>query len=875
MKVFTEYSMSISILSSLKNLGYSPVSSSALGTGSPLLEKILRQQLNKLNGFEYEGRQHKFSSHNLEDAFLTLKHAPSSDYNRMFYLLRNGKSYKETIQSDSKIFNVHYIDWENVKNNKFHVAREFDTVVGNKRMKSDVVLFVNGIPLVLIELKLSGGKHDVFNQWEILNNNQPVATPISFAQLFLSISPQGGEYNTPGANNTNWAVWEPVDENGRIDLQQDILDNLCEPAKLLDFIKRFIITDDERRLVARCHQFRAVEQTLKKIRDYNPNGSRKGGIISHPTGSGTTRTMIFLVRSLMMEKDIVRPHLFIVTDRIDMDNQIKKIFSQSGLPVTQALSIRHLLELLKNDDDPIITTVMSKFYHIPADHISKVSSRELFILVDEVQRGHSGSFHHKIHELFPRACYIGFSRTPFVRKGATHTTDSNELIHEYSLGQAVKSKTTLPILYEQRMIEDKVLSSDEIGKAISITSWKIFQQNILKFSHKSTIQKIAEDVTTHFYASNKGTHFKAMLVAPSQDAAVRYQQYFDAKKGTDSQINTAIVVAGMEHLSAHTNSVGDYFAEHIAPKYGNEQVYIQDVLHKFRSPTNDIELLIVVNHLLTGFDAPNLNTIYLTRYMRSHILMQTIARVNRFAENKAYGQVIDYVGVMDEFRGYLNKTVDPNTVMEMEQSLLPVKEEAQRLESYFTELDHLKEQLLSVSDRKWQLSQGEFLSILLKCQSVLRLNVFSKEAFSAFSKKEIKAFKDQLSFYEKLSADLRSSFIYPVLRDPQKDIMIPDPLFDHPLAIAFFEILKEMLKKKGITIPEVKIVEYSLQAANNMGEMATRDWQMSTKVQRRMNNYLEDSLLAFSRENGITLLFKEIDDLLAGFLQAAGEIIRQ
>jgi type I restriction enzyme R subunit len=835
------------IYSLLKTMGYHPLSSTEVrrlrgGTeANPLLEDILKQQLNRLNQIEYKGSQYKFSARNIEDAFFTLKYAASSDYNRMFHLLRYGRVYPETIRSDSKSFTINFIDWENIENNEYHIARGFETGFDNEKVWMDMVLFVNGIPLVLMDFRSSGGSGNaLFKLWQLMNDDSLNPTPISFAQLLLSFSSQYVEYNTTYSGDTAWPVW-----NGP-------LNNLCSPQQLLDLMKRFILSNPDTKYIARHHQMNAVHKTLEKIKLYNPDGSRKGGVISHTAGSGILYTMIFLSQNLLLEKNIDRARVLIVTDRTEMDEQIGRMFSQFILPaVTRATTSGHLLELLK-EDTPVVTTVMNKFYTFPDDYVYSKSTTELFILIDEVQRGYSGAFYRKMREIFPSACYIGFTRTPFSRKEIVSQHEFFDLIDAYTLEHAVERGVVLPIIYEQRITEaNKVLKSLP-GAAAFNGPWNKLRKSTAVFSAKESIREIGDDITRHFYIANKGTGFKGLLATPSKAAAVGYWQYFQEKKGSDRFINAAIIISDMSGSAEHDSAFSKYYREMLS-LYGSQKEYEADVLQKVKTGSDEIELLIVVDRLLTGFDAPYINTLYLARYMQEHTLMQAIARVNRPAEGKPYGQVIDYVGAMSENIG-----------------MIPLKEEAQKLDEYFGTLSRL-------------VIQGEtsraFVKAVVQCKSILQLTDFSETSFKMFTKPKIRKYQRQLLTFEEVAQKIMTDRLPPATGSSSQarmaDIRVPDKtpippiLNDHQLATSFFVSLKEILEKTGARLPDKKVAEYCLLTAGEVTKLMTRDWQTSTKAHREISNFLEDSILIFTRQYNTQLSFTEIDNILDLFLDAA------
>ncbi|MEZ2442338.1 HsdR family type I site-specific deoxyribonuclease [Chitinophaga sp. RCC_12] len=852
----------------LKKMGYRPLSPSEvlLAQGGvkdvPLLEDILEQQLIQLNKPLYQDNRYKFSVHSIEEAFLSLKYAHPSQYNKMYNLLLHGKPHLETVQSGGKRINIQYIDWDNAGNNKFHYVREFEATFGNEKVKIDLILFVNGIPIVLVDFNSSGANHMVFDKWEALNSKQHKNTPVSFSQLFLSISPYQVKYNTTSGGSNVWPIWRTSEND--VTIVEDVVYNLCEPTNLLHYIKHFILNGDETREAARRHQVNAVQQALKRINSHKRGDLERGGVIAHPAGSGIVTTIMFLAQNLLMAKQIAHSKILIVTDRQEIDEQIENTFSQYGLPIAQASSGRHLLELL-GDGPTIITTTLKKLYHfLPAPFYDR--DQELFILVEEIQRGNSGALHQKLREIFPSACYIGFTKMPVLKKEYVQYSPSG-LIHSFTLTEAMENNISLPILFESRYNKAEV-HPENVQKVKK--TWKKLDQSITMVSNDETINRIADDITSHFYAYNKGTSYKAILATPSRLSAIKYKQYFDSKKGSNREINTAIFISNMSDMPS------PFFSD-----YEDQQDYEQNILQEIKSSPSEVELIIVCDRLLTGFDAPLINTIYLTKYLRSHSLLQAIATVNRPYPGKTYGLVVDYVGVIDQMKTDLSPFNEQNETGK--KMIIPVREEVQQLKYYIAALDDLKNALLKTKGKKsktpiyYRLSEAELKALYLRkleqCEVLLKLSDCNT---SMYSLNEMKSYEEQILSHRELLKSIQSpigelSFL-PMqtvnILLPGKEA-VPHFLAEDQLAITFFMLLKGILGNKGLLVKDEQIAECALQAATNFKTLSIRDWQISTKVRREMNNSLEDLLVAFNRQYDSVLSFSEIDDLLDSFLKAA------
>jgi type I restriction enzyme R subunit len=877
------------VVTVLKQLGYQSLSASTLlesrgaTTKNPLLENVLRQQLVKLNEFQFEGVKYKFSAHNIEDALFSLKYAAPNNYSRMFHLLRYGKSYLETIKSASRSFNIKYIDWDNIENNIFHIVREFRTAFESKERIVDIVLFINGIPIVLMELKSEGVAEEPLKELELLTNKQTENTPVSFAQLLLAISAQQVKYNTTYAENNPWPIWPVVNSRtgavpeSRLDALTWILHDICEPTRLLHYIKYFILISDKHKMLGRNYHVNAIQHAIKRISLYKPDGSRRGGIISQPTGTGVLYTMMFLAHQLMMRKDIYKVKILIVSDRISSDMEIADIFSQYGFYAKSATSVKHLFDLLSGDD-MLVTTVMNKFYNVPLHNIYN-NEHDLFIFIDEVQRGHSGAFHWKMRTIFPSACYIGFTRTPFVNGEHSHY-EFDDLIYLYSLKEAIEDNISLPIMYEHRCVfnskEDTLIELPEGNK-----TWKKNFQSNKVFSSEKGINIIAEDIIKHFHTNNKGTPFKAMLATSSREAAIRYKYYFDSKKGSSSQVNTAVIIS--DTRSNGNINLDNYYQDILIEK-GGHTAYESDVIRKLHLPSNDVEIVIVCDRLLTGLDAPYIKTLYLTKYLQKHYLLQAIARVSRPEKDKYYGQVVDYLGLMDNLKEALGQYGQLEVDERNEEGIISLTEAVEYLKLYFEKLDDYQKYFLKSKKRKTEnqeLADKESINLywneVLKLESVLKFVSFNTDAFSVLKQDEINTYRERLWQHKQFLE--KNQFIQTLHHTSSTNIQtkeksgIPDILSDDQLALSFFALLKGFLNNKKIQLPDEQIAIFSLSTAKKVKTLTIRDWQTSSKVRREINNYIEDQLLSFSERFNLALNFIEIDNILIGYMNAASVIV--
>jgi type I restriction enzyme, R subunit len=673
--------------------------------GNVLLEDVLRQQLAALNSIEHRGASYPFSEANIETAIERLRGHGSAGLVRtneaVTDLLQLGTSLDQTVEGETRGRQLRYIDWGDPANNVFHVAKEFDVARtgSNSTCRPDIVLFVNGIPLCVIECK--GPREDLDQGVSQNIRNQGVEwVPHLFrsVQLLISTKPDAVKYGTIETPLPFWSVWrekedreallanlinEPLNasesrrtfgdgfedeqvpyqammDGGRGVTEQDrVLDALCRPERLLDIARRFTLFDLGIKKVTRYQQFFAVKNILERVKTYDAEGRRQGGVVWHTQGSGKSLTMVMLARALALDPKIQNARIVLVTDRVDLDEQLKGTFAACGLEPKKANTGRHLFELVTESKSAVITTVINKFDTALNVRDFKDPSADVFLLVDESHRGQYGEMATRMRRVFPNACYLGFTGTPLMKAEKSTFEKFGGLIDVYAIDQAVKDGAVVPLLYEGRFVE-RDINRDGIDKWFERASQGLtdeqkadlkrkFSRNRELSQTEQTIRCIAYDASVHFRDAFKGTGFKAQLVAPTKRAALQFKQALDDV----GMVSSEIIISGPDEREGYEEVNDDpreevqKFWKKMMERHGNERDYNKNVVEAFKK-RNDPEILIVVDKLLTGFDAPRNTVLYLSKKLAGHNLLQAIARVNRVEEGKDNGIIIDYAGVLGE-----------------------------------------------------------------------------------------------------------------------------------------------------------------------------------------------------------------------------------
>ncbi|HUH34946.1 MAG TPA: HsdR family type I site-specific deoxyribonuclease [Moheibacter sp.] len=679
-----------------------------------LLTSVLKSQLQKINKIDYKDAIHDFSDTNVELAINELKNLPVHlgfmNANQHFYdLITLGKSFEQTINGDRKSFSFKYIDWETPENNIFHVSEEFSVTRSNRSdtYRPDIVLFVNGIPMVVIECKSNANKSPIEEGIsQHLRNQQEdgIRDLYLYSNILLSLAVSEAKYATTATPIKFWSVWKEkfTTSKDEISFQQDLFDlkqaelpkdihtkvfksrygstikyftelgklevavteqdrllySICSPNRLLELMFRFVLFDEGIKKITRYQQYFGITKTIQRIEKIDHSGRRKGGVIWHTQGSGKSLTMVMLAEQIALSKKIKNPKIILVTDRIDLNSQITETFQKCNIPVEEAATGKHLIELLKSNSDAVITTIINKFKAAVNQEPDGFSSSEIFILIDEGHRSQYKTFNVKMQKTFPNGCFIAFTGTPLMKSEKNTADKFGGIIDEYTIKDAVDDGAVVPLLYEGRhnsiSVNEKPLDSffDKVSEPLTKYGKAGLKR---KYSSKNAINKAdqviydrAWDITEHFVDFIQGTGFKAQLVAPNKTTAILYRKYLNeiGKVTSDVVISAPDIRENHEDAFEENENLVLSFHKAMMDKYGTQEKYEKSIINAFKKQ-DEPEIIIVVDKLLTGFDAPKNRVLYLTRSLKEHTLLQAIARVNRVAEGKDYGLIIDYYGNLE------------------------------------------------------------------------------------------------------------------------------------------------------------------------------------------------------------------------------------
>ena len=674
--------------------------------GKFLLKEIAFESLKRINHFEHKGERYPFSDKNIIDAIDELESVPLNGLQdtakEVYYAIMTygGKTIQETVEGKKVSQNFRFIDFENPSNNSFHVAVELPINGKSENIRPDIVCFVNGIPFVVIENKKSGTA--VTEALTQLNRYQrPEYCPKFFvySQLLIGTNVEECLYGTTGTPNKFYANWkekelgeatmeEEIQALIQKPIESEIYRKICEdlhgatlhhrqmterlttaqdrglygllrPRRLLSLTQHFVLFDEGIKKVARYQQYFAIYKMLERIKSEVPGSDgnrREGGIVWHTQGSGKSLTMVLFVKALIESSHLINPRVIIVTDRIDLDRQISNTFRNCNLKkeVIQTRTGKHLLELIKEKNPAVITSLVHKFDTAAKSRVDFTDNdKNIFVLIDEAHRTQNGLASEEMRRIMPNACFIGFTGTPLLKKEKSQSR-FGKFIDKYTIDDALEDGIILPLIYEGRytdMHQDKEKVDrhiERITKGLDEKSvrelQKFINSKVIK-SNPHRITEIAYDIEDHFCEYFQNTGLKSQLVAPSKYSAVLFQQVFEQS----GKIKSAVVISEAQSLEEetddHKREVTD-FLKKIQANYKNIESYEKEIIESFKNNPDGIEIIIVVDKLLTGFDAPRNTVMYLTKDIKDHNLLQAIARVNRLFENKAKpktsGFIVDY-----------------------------------------------------------------------------------------------------------------------------------------------------------------------------------------------------------------------------------------
>jgi len=728
-----EYTAKIPALALLTNLGWRFISpEEALNARAGKLDAVvlrdeLRTQLSKRR-FVFAGKEHALSDKAVDQLISevcspALNEGLLNANERMYNHLLYGISVTEFIDGKKANPTIPLIDWQTPQNNSFIFTEEFSVLRngGVDTRRPDIVCFVNGIPLAVIEAKRpdsNANKGPTIDEGisQTLRNqrNDEIPHLYVYSQLLLSINGTDTRYGTCGTSLKFWSSWreEEITElemlahkNRKLapheiftifnhrpkhDLQwyqtligggdlavtgQDqALISLLAPERLLDMVRYYTLFDKKvGKIVARYPQVFGIKRLIQRINTKRLDGGREGGVIWHTTGSGKSFTMVFLSKALILHDSLKQCRILVVTDRVDLENQLSKSFVSGGELATKkdreaamATSGTRLAEQIGKGNERIIFSLIQKFNSATKLPICYNDSADMVVLIDEGHRSQGGENHIRMRKALPNASFVAFTGTPLLKDDKT-TSKFGPIVHAYTMQRAVEDQTVTPLLYEERIpdldVNERAIDSwfDRITQGLTEEQKIDLKRKYAKkgelYSAEDRIRLIALDIANHF-DKNIDAGLKGQLACDSKLSAIKYKKYLDEA----GLFESAVVMSppdtreGNQDVDESTMpEVSKWWKDNVGNQ--DEQAYTKAIIERF-DKDESLKLIIVVDKLLTGFDEPKNTVLYIDKPLKEHNLIQAIARVNRLHPDKKFGYLIDYRGILAELDTTIEKYQD-------------------------------------------------------------------------------------------------------------------------------------------------------------------------------------------------------------------------
>ena len=738
----------------------------------------------------------KTTANNFSDSLYTTN-------KNVYELLRYGADIKTEVGKNTE--KVHFIDWKHWDKNDFAIAEEV-TIKGNKTKRPDIVIYVNGIALGVLELKRStitindGIRQNITNQQDRFI--QPFFATVQY--LFAGNDTEGLRYGAIKTPEKYYLKWkEDVANNSRNLLDKYVL-KMCDKKRFLEIIYNFIVFDGGVKKLPRVHQYFGVKEAQKHINRY------EGGIIWHTQGSGKSITMVYLAKWILENNPNSR--VAILTDRDELDKQIESVFKATDEKIYRTKSGRDLMQKLSNPTPRLLCSLVHKFGKKDTGNfnafIKELESQpsqtvgELFVFVDECHRTQSGRLHRTMKAMLPNAVFVGFTGTPLLKKDKQTSLEIfGKYIHTYKFNEGVEDGVILDLVYEARDIDQRLSSQKRIDEWFEAKTRGLndFQKSEIKkkwgtmqkvLSSRSRMERVVTDIVFDFSTKQRlsSQNGNAILVASSIYEACRYYELF---LKTPLKDTCAIVTSYTPHTSdvttedtgASTDTEKEFMYNLYTEILGSKttEQYEDWAKAKFGDEPANMQLLIVVSKLLTGFDAPSCTYLYIDKSMQDHGLFQAICRVNRLdTADKQFGYIVDY---KDLFKKVENAVAVYTTDLDydefeakdidiMLQDRLKVGKE--RLDNALEEIHILCEPVASPKDtlayihyfcgnteveEELKARETQRTALYKKTVSLIRAyaNIADEMEEAGYSESEIISIKKELDHYLKLREEIKKA----------------------------------------------------------------------------------------------------------------------
>ncbi len=832
---------------------------------SVILEKHFKSSLKKLNPTLPESAR--------VEAYQKVINLGTEDImenNERFHtLLTNGVTVEYTKEGRTKGINVTLLDDKNPENNSFWAVNQLVVKDNNNEKRFDVVIFVNGLPLVFIELKSASDEKATLRKAYTQIQNYKKAVPSIFYYNALCVISDGIDATTSSVSApfTRYLSWKaPKEIKGEIRTELQLLtEYMLNKKTLVELIRYCTVFEQEEKKdektglifqtkikkVAAYHQYysvqKAVEQTIRAT--HSKEGDRKIGVIWHTQGSGKSLSMVFYSGQIITHPQMGNPTIVMLTDRNDLDDQLFGTFGNCiGLlrqtPV-QANNRAHIKELLKVSGGGVIFTTIQKFSPSEGNVYETLSERtNIVVVADEAHRSQYGFTGQVVEteegseirygnakylrDALPKASYIGFTGTPIEKEDKSTPAVFGDYIDIYDIKQSVDDGATVPISYESRLVKMNLEKKtekdfdDEINNIADTTEEQLEKAKKKTATidaivgHPDRLKDVAKDIVMHFEARQEVFEGKAMIVGMTRNICVRLYDEIVALK---PEWHSDDLDKGMiKVIMTSSSDDPELFQPHHTTKQQRK-----DLATRMKDTNDDLKLVIVRDMWLTGFDAPSMHTLYVDKKMQGHNLMQAIARVNRVYKDKPGGLVVDYIGIGQDLRNamatYLQSGGEGEPIVDIKEAIAGMKEKFEIVGQMFNGFD-FKAYFRVDTAQKLQVLLGAQNCILsdekLKERYLKEVTLLSKLFAMSIPSPDAEAIKDEVAFFQAVKARINKFTGSGVKSDYEVETAIKQ-IVDDALSS---EGVIDIFEAAGIKSPSVSILsdEFLLEVKNMQQE---------------------------------------------------------
>ncbi|MDB2261829.1 type I restriction endonuclease subunit R [Halorubrum ezzemoulense] len=614
---------------------------------------LLKEQIIEINDEITEDNADRF----LNSLRRELDYENLLEGNQNFHeLLSKGKTLGiENARGGNDTIYVDLIDFDPddfLESNRFHAVNQFSVSRG-ATIRPDVTLFVNGIPLITMELKSLAQDNDYYDAISDLHQYEEDVPRLFMPGLFnVAADTMEFRYGSVGAPDEFYELWNEAPEQyaDEDNPMKQAVQALCNPATLVDILKNFVFFEKraggDAKIIPRYTQYYAVNRILDRVRE----GVHDRGLVWHTQGSGKSFTMLYAAENLLSRSEVARnPQVFIIVDTDKLNSQMRDQLSNLSLAQwTEAKSIDHLQELIEEGSSQLVLTTIQKFQDVEPD---TQGNDEVIVMSDEAHRFMEADLGSRLDAALPNCSHFGFTGTP-VREGEREkdrntftefSPEGEDYLHRYSVKQGIEDGLILPVYFTLRHEMEWKVSEDALDEKFEHEFRGMTTEEKREFISDNVtsrtmaeleprVDRAVEEIDAHYQEKVAPNGYKGMVVTPSRRSAAMYGERLRERRGEDA----------VEVLYTSTNDDPE-----LIRKFHTDPEERDSIVESFKEPDEDPSLLVVHNMLLTGFDAPILKTMYLDRNLKDHNLLQAIARTNRPADGKQNGEIVDFQGVFE------------------------------------------------------------------------------------------------------------------------------------------------------------------------------------------------------------------------------------